>query len=266
MELSLEKIHAALRGEPQRFEWVHRRIDGSDFDAEVTLNTLELEDGVHLLAFVRDITSRKRSERAMEAHAEQLRKTCVATVDVIALAVESRDAYTSGHQKRVAELARWIGREMGLPEDQVDGIQMAGLIHDLGKISVPAEILSRPRGLSPHEYALIKIHPQTGYDILKNVDFPWPIAEIVYQHHERLDGSGYPRGLKSEEIRLEAKILAVADVVEAISSHRPYRPAHSLTTALDEIEGHRGGLYDAAVVEACLRLFREKHFVFQSAG
>jgi PAS domain S-box-containing protein len=266
MEKALEKIGSALRGEPQRFEWVHRRIDGSDFDAEVTLNVLPLEDGIHLLAFVRDITSRKRSERALEAHAEQLRKTCVATVDVIAMAVESRDAYTSGHQKRVAELAKWIAMEMALPPDQVDGIQMAGLVHDLGKISVPAEILSRPRELSTHEYALIKIHPQTGYDILKNVDFPWPIAEIVYQHHERLDGSGYPRGLKGEEVRLEARILAVADVVEAISSHRPYRPAHSVATAMAEIESRRGTLYDPAAVDACLRLFREKSFVFQSQG
>jgi HD-GYP domain-containing protein (c-di-GMP phosphodiesterase class II) len=151
---------------------------------------------------------------------------------------------------------------MGLPEDQVDGLRMAGIVHDLGKIAVPAEILSKPTKLSNIELALIKVHPQTSYDILKDIDFPWPVAEIVFQHHERMDGSGYPRGLKGDEIFLEARILMVADVVEAMASHRPYRPALGIDKALEEISQNKGILYDPEVVEVCLRLFRNKGYRF----
>jgi len=191
-----------------------------------------------------------------------LRKALGGIIQAMSLAIETRDPYTSGHQQRVADLARSIAQEMGLPEDQVDGLRMAGIIHDLGKIAVPAEILSKPTKLGNIELALIKIHPQTGYDILKDIDFPWPVAEIALQHHERMDGSGYPQGLKGKDILLEARILAVADVVEAMASHRPYRPALGMDAALDEIAKNRDTLYDPEVVDACLRLFREKGFRF----
>jgi putative nucleotidyltransferase with HDIG domain len=181
----------------------------------------------------------------------------------MSLTVETRDPYTSGHQKRVSNLARVIAQEMGLSKDITDSIRMAGIIHDIGKISVPAEILSKPTKLSNMEFGLIKVHPQTGYDILKEVELPYPIAKTVLQHHERLDGSGYPQGLKGENIILEARVLAVADVVEAMASYRPYRPAKGVDVALEEIEKNKGILYDPEVVEVCLKLFKEKGFKFE---
>ena len=171
-----------------------------------------------------------------------------------------RDPYTAGHQRRVARLATAIAAEMGLEESRVQGLHMAGVVHDIGKIHVPAEILSSPAKLSNAEFEIIKTHPQTGYEILKGIDFPWPVAEIVWQHHEKLDGSGYPRGLKDEEILLEARILTVADVVEAMASHRPYRPGFGIFPSLQEISRNKGKLYDEQVVEACQRLFMEKGF------
>lgn len=194
--------------------------------------------------------------------AERLKKSMESTIRAIASTIEMRDPYTSGHQQRVAELAAAIGRAMGLDAHRVYGIYLAGIVHDLGKINVPAEILSKPGGLQPIEFELIKAHAKAGHDILKPVDFPWPIAEIVLQHHERLDGSGYPSGLKGADILLEAKIIAVADVVEAISSHRPYRPAFGIEAGLKEISEHRGTRYDPKVVDVCLRLFNEDGFHF----
>jgi HD-GYP domain-containing protein (c-di-GMP phosphodiesterase class II) len=181
-------------------------------------------------------------------------------------AVEARDPYTAGHQVRSAGLARAIATEMGLSEDRINGIRMAGSIHDIGKLSIPAEILSKPKKLSEIEFSLIKEHPRSGYEMLKDVESPWPLAEIVYQHHERMDGSGYPRNLKGDDILMEARILAVADVVEAMASHRPYRPALGLTAALEEIENNKGTLYDADAVDVCLRLFREKGFQLEGEG
>jgi HD-GYP domain-containing protein (c-di-GMP phosphodiesterase class II) len=178
----------------------------------------------------------------------------------ITVTVETRDPYTAGHQRRVADLARAVATEMNLPLDIIEGLRMAASIHDLGKISVPAEILSKPTKLTDIEFMLIKTHSQSGYDILKDIDFPWPLAQIVYQHHERMDGSGYPRNLKGDEIIMEARIIAVADVMEAMASHRPYRPALGIDTALAEIEKNKGTFYDNAVADACLRLFREKGF------
>jgi HD-GYP domain-containing protein (c-di-GMP phosphodiesterase class II) len=175
-------------------------------------------------------------------------------------AVETRDPYTAGHQTRSADLARAIAIEMGLPQDRIDGIRMAGVIHDIGKLSIPAEILSKPTKLTEIEFSLIKEHSRKGYEILKDVESPWPLADIVYQHHERMNGSGYPRNLKGEEIIMEARILAVADVVESMASHRPYRPALGLNAALDEISRNNGSLFDPEVVEACLRLFNEKGY------
>ena len=185
------------------------------------------------------------------------------TIGSIASTIEIRDPYTAGHQRRVAKLAAAIGGELGLPEDRIRGIYLAGLIHDVGKINIPAEILSKPGKLTALEMQFIRTHPQAGYDIVKGIEFPWPIAEAILQHHERLDGSGYPRGLAAEAVIVEARILAVADVTEAITAHRPYRPALGLDAALAEIEAGKGRLYDPAAVDACIDLFRNKGFAFQ---
>lgn len=179
--------------------------------------------------------------------------------------MDKRDPYTAGHQKRVAELSQAIGRKLGLPEDRVKGLYLAGLIHDLGKISIPAEILSRPGTLSPKEFELIKDHARAGYDIIRDIAFPWPVADAVLQHHERLDGSGYPDGLSGDEILLEGQILAVADVVEAVCSHRPYRPAFGIEAALEVIEKGRGIQFGPDIVDACLALFREDGFLWGDA-
>ncbi|MDD5265524.1 MAG: PAS domain S-box protein [Methylococcales bacterium] len=205
-----------------------------------------------------------RARKEHEQHARILRQSLEQSIQTIAGTVEARDLYTAGHQRRVAELAVAIAREMGLPEEQISGIHFAAIIHDLGKIHVPAEILSKPGKLSDIEFMLVKTHPQAGYDILKDVKFPWPIADIILQHHERLDGSGYPQGLKGEQILLESRIISVADVIEAILSHRPYRPSLGMEAALDEIKRGRGSAYDPAVVDACLRLLVDKGFQFRN--
>jgi putative nucleotidyltransferase with HDIG domain len=186
-------------------------------------------------------------------------------VHALSLSIEARDPYTAGHQKRVSDLAGAIATEMGLLKDRVTGIRLAGEIHDLGKIAVPAEILSKPNKLSDMEFSLIKTHPDVGYNILREIEFPWPIAQIVYQHHERLDGSGYPRGLKADGILLEARIMAVADVVEAIASHRPYRPALGMEAAAAEIQKNRGIIYDPEVVDTCLGIIGRPNFILKEA-
>jgi HD-GYP domain-containing protein (c-di-GMP phosphodiesterase class II) len=198
----------------------------------------------------------------IELHVDKLQKALAGTIKVVASTVEVRDPYTAGHQRRVATLARAIAGEMGLSDNQIEGIFMAGVVHDLGKIYVPAEILSKPSRLNDIEFNLIRTHSQVGYDLLKTIDFPWPIAQIVHQHHERLNGSGYPQGLSSEQILIEAKIICVADVVEAMASHRPYRPAMGVDLALEHIQEESGNLYDSLVVDTCLRLFSEKEFQF----
>ena len=210
-----------------------------------------------------EITERKRAEEDLQRTLEKLREALGGIVQAVALTVEMRDPYTAGHQRRVSNLARALANEMGLPQEQIDGIRMAGLIHDLGKVGVPTEILSRPGRLSDLQFGLIKAHSQIGYDVLKKVDFPWPVAQIVLQHHEKMDGSGYPQGLSGEEVLLEARILAVADVVEAMASRRPYRPPRGLDKALEEISQNRGILYDPEVVDVCLKLFTEKGFEFE---
>jgi putative nucleotidyltransferase with HDIG domain len=212
---------------------------------------------------MRDITERKRTEEELKESFERLRRSLESTVSALASALEMRDPFTAGHQQRVMDLACAIAEEMGLTEEQTDGIRMAGLIHDIGKINIPAEILNKPGQLTEIEYSLFKNHPQIGHDLLKTVEFPWPVAQIVLQHHERMDGSGYPQGLSGEEIMLEARILAVADIVEAIASHRPYRSARGAGDALEEILHNKGTLYDSEVVDACLRVFYEKGFMFE---
>jgi PAS domain S-box-containing protein/putative nucleotidyltransferase with HDIG domain len=256
----IEKGKLALAGKPQFFEWKYLRPDGTLFDAEVSFNRVDIGSQVFLQAIVRDITDRKQAAEKLERTLENLRQTTTATVQVMAHVVETRDAYTAGHQRRVADIAVAIAGEMQLPSHTIEGIRMAGVIHDIGKISIPAEILSKPGDLRRKEFELIKDHPQMGYEILKDVEFPWPIAEIVHQHHERMDGSGYPNGLRGGEILLEARIIAVSDVVEAIASHRPYRPARGIDTALEEIKTNQGILYDRDVVDACLSLFRERGY------
>jgi PAS domain S-box-containing protein/putative nucleotidyltransferase with HDIG domain len=214
------------------------------------------------LVSVRNITDRKQMEDELQQSLVKLENTIQNTLQAMAKIQEARDPYTTGHQLRVAALAQEIAKEMYLPEEWIRGIHVAALIHDIGKIYVPAEILSRPSKLTNSEFALVKTHPSVGYDILKTIEFPWPIADVVLQHHERLDGSGYPRGLDTGNILLEAQILAVADVVEAMSSHRPYRPAHSLDTTLEEISKNKGRLYEPDVVDSCIWLVTGKGFKF----
>ncbi|QPK64564.1 response regulator [Methylomonas sp. LL1] len=198
----------------------------------------------------------ERTGKLVESE-KKLRAGLLDFIAAMAATVEMRDPYTAGHQRRVANLAVAIGRELPLAEDQLEGLHLAGVVHDVGKIPVPAEILSMPRRLSEIEFNLIKEHSKTGYEIMKSIDFPWPISQAILQHHERLDGSGYPQGLKGRDILLEAKILAVADVVEAMASHRPYRPGLGIAAALEEIENNSGVLYDSAVASVCLKLFRQ---------
>ncbi len=214
----------------------------------------------YLLGISEDITERKNAEETLRLTLDRLRQAVNATVQVMVSAVEVRDPYTSGHQNRSAELAAAIAAKMGLTIDKKESILMAASIHDIGKLSVPAEILSKPTKLNKNEFSLIKEHSRKGYEILKNVESGGPLAEIVYQHHERMDGSGYPRNLKGDDILVEARVLAVADVVEAMASHRPYRAALGMEAAMKEIEKNRGILYDADVVDACLKLFREDGF------
>ena len=205
---------------------------------------------------------RIQAGKEIELHVDKLQKALSGTITVVASTVEVRDPYTAGHQRRVATLAKAIAEEMALPDHQVEGIFMAGVVHDLGKLYVPAEIRSKPSRLNDIEFNLIRTHSQVGYDLLKTIDFPWPIAQIVYQHHEKLNGSGYPQGLSSDQILTEAKIICVADVVEAMASHRPYRPARGVETALEHIQQESGILYDSTAVAICLRLFSEKNFRF----
>ena len=207
-----------------------------------------------------DITLRRQAEEKLSATMENLRQSIKATIQVLGMASEAKDPYAAGHQKRVSNLARAIAKEIGLSSDLIEGIRMAGSIHDIGKLSVPGDILSKPTKLTDLEFALVKEHSQTGYEMLKYVESPWPLAEIVLQHHERMNGLGYPNKLKGYDILIAARIMAVADVVEAMSSHRPYRPALGIEAALKEIEKNKGILYDEDVVDACLRLFREKGY------
>jgi putative nucleotidyltransferase with HDIG domain len=201
----------------------------------------------------------ERTQELKESE-KNLRASLLDFITAIGATIEMRDPYKAGHQRRVANLATAIARKLQLPEEQIEGLNLACVVHDVGKIRIPAEILSKPGRLSELEFNLIKLHAETGYEILKSIEFPWPIAQTVLQHHERLDGSGYPHGLKTEEILLEARILSVADVVEAMMSHRPYRAGLGIDAALEEITQHSRQLYDPVVVDACLRLFREQGY------
>jgi putative nucleotidyltransferase with HDIG domain len=241
-EIELRKIRNDLEG----------RIE------QRTIELIKLNDQLK-----KDIVRRESAEAEVQSTLDKLRSAMGGIVQAMALTVERRDPYTAGHQRRVSDLARGVAAEMALSAHQIDGIRMAGLIHDLGKICVPVEILSKPGQLSEIEHTLIKDHPQVGYEILKEIEFPWPVAQIVLQHHERIDGSGYPAGLCGEDILVEARTLAVADVVEAMASHRPYRPTLGRDMALEEISQNKGVLYDPDVVDACMKLLQEKDFQFR---
>jgi PAS domain S-box-containing protein/putative nucleotidyltransferase with HDIG domain len=250
-------------GKPiKRFPGQFISKDGTHHFNEVSASLIRDKKGkpIGFRGISQDITERKQAEEELKRTLESLRKAVGATIQVMASAVEARDPYTAGHQIRSADLARAIATEMGLPQDKIEGIRVAGSIHDIGKLSIPAEILSKPTKLSEVEFSLIKEHARKGSEMLKDVESPWPLAEIVHQHHERMNSSGYPRNLKGDDILIEARILAVADVVEAMASHRPYRPGLGIDAALNEIEKNRGTFYDKTVADACLILFREKGF------
>jgi PAS domain S-box-containing protein/putative nucleotidyltransferase with HDIG domain len=252
----------AQKGSVREFKAKLRKKDGTEMDCLITSTVRQARDKSKLgyQGIIRDISELVSSRKQIEKTLNDLRKALGGTIEAMALTVETRDPYTAGHQRRVSNLARGIATEMGVSKGQIQGVRMAGVIHDIGKISVPGEILSKPGNISQNELGIIKEHPQVGYNILKTVDFPWPIAQIVLQHHERMDGSGYPNGISGENILLEARILAVADVVEAMASHRPYRAALGINLALNEISKNRGSFYDPKVVDACLRLFNEKGY------
>jgi len=249
----LKQKNIELTQTKKKLEEFSNKLEG-----EVRLRTLELKKVNEDLK--QDITKRKQAERGIKQGYKKLQKTMEGTINIMAKIVETRDPYTAGHQQRVSKLATSMAQEMILSQDKIEGIRITALIYDIGKMSIPAEILSKPSKLNELEFDLIKNHSQKGYEILKTIDFPWPVAEIVLQHHEKINGSGYPRGLQGDEIFLEAKIICIADVIEAMSSHRPYRPALGIDVALDEIIQNKGILYDPEVVDACVKLFREKGF------
>lgn len=243
-----------------------RRSDGSTVWAETTASFLRDSHGkpVQILGIVRDISERRRTEEKLRRSLDVLERTLEGAVEAISSILENKDMYTAGHQRRVTQLACAIAQEMGLPAERRRVIRIAGLLHDLGKIALPTDILTKPGALSDLELAVIRTHPQVAYDILKNIETFDEIAEVVLQHHERMDGSGYPRSLPGSRILLEARILAVSDVVEAMSSYRPYRAALGLDKALEEISSHSGQLYDADVVQTCLSILRQPGFEFNA--
>jgi PAS domain S-box-containing protein/putative nucleotidyltransferase with HDIG domain len=239
-----------------------RRFDGTIIWVRESALAIRDNDGriTHYEGVVEDVTGHKQAEETLQKSLQQTKKVLEEIVGALSSIVERRDPYTAGHQRRVAELACAIAGELNLPEVQIEGIRVAGVLHDIGKINVPAEILSKTGRLSDAEFNIVKTHSQIGKEILESIDFPWPVAQIVHQHHERLNGTGYPQGLSDGKIILEAKIMAVADVVEAMASHRPYRLALGIEKALEEISSQRGLLYDPQAVDACRELFDKKGY------
>ena len=262
----VEKVEAKLaelidKGQ-LTYESVH--LCNGNNETPVEISSLIIESGGRklIVSAVCDISERKRTAEELKQTSLRLQRAIEGAINAVALTTEIRDPYTAGHQHRVAKLACSIGRELGLSEKQIEGVRVAGTLHDIGKIYVPAEILSRPGRLRQNEINLVKDHAQVGYDLLSTIEFPWPVAQIVLQHHERMNGSGYPMGLSGDEILIEARIMSVADVVEAMASHRPYRPALSIEEALLEIMQQRGVLYSPEAVDACIKVFTQKGFKF----
>ena len=265
-EMVIDRHFKQLKGEalPQRYEFRIIQKNGTTMWAELNTVVISWEGKPSTLNFLEDITERKFAEEKLVKSYESLKKTLNDALNMMVKIVETRDPYTAGHQQRVADLATSIAREMKLEDTRIDQLRMAAIIHDIGKMYVPSDILSKPGRLSDIEFSLIKTHAQSGYDIVKSMDFPCSVAKTVLQHHERLDGSGYPNQIKGEDTLLEAKILAVADVIEAMAANRPYRPALGIDKALEEISNGKGKLYDPDVVDACLELFNSGKFEFKS--
>lgn len=269
----IDEVIASLANNKNHSYTIERlRNENIQFIRTRVSKILDLHDNLIGYMFMfNDITKRKLAEKQLlqaqqvledrvQERTHELENALSGAIQAMAMTVEMRDPYTSGHQRRVADLAAAMAGEIGLSSKKTEGVYMAGLIHDIGKIRVPAGILCHPGRLGDTEFAIIKPHPETGYDILKGIEFPWPVADIVLQHHEKMDGSGYPGGLQGDQILFKARILAVADVVEAMSSHRPYRPALGIKSALEEISRNRGILYDPVAVDACLKLFEKKKY------
>jgi PAS domain S-box-containing protein/putative nucleotidyltransferase with HDIG domain len=264
-ELDMENMERKYLSRSRILELEMKRNDGSIVPVEAKYSFLRRSDGrpAEIVAVARDVRKRKEAELEIEQSTQRLIRAMEDTIQAMAMIVEMRDPYTAGHQRRVTQLACAIAQEIGLSPDQITGLPLAGTIHDIGKVRVPAEILTNPDGLSNAEFTIIKMHSVLGHEILKTIDLPCAIAEIIHQHHERMDGSGYPLGLSEKDIIIEARILAVADVVEVITSHRPYRPAQGIDKALEEISRNKGKLYDPDVVDACLKLFSQQKFSFK---
>lgn len=259
-------IHALNETGEWKGEYTALRQDESTFMALGLATTIKDTSGevIGYQSSVLDVTERTQFQDSLLKSQESIKNSLIGTITAIGKVVEARDPYTAGHQQRVSRLSRTIAQKMGLDSHCIEGIRMGATIHDIGKINLPSELLTRPAQLNALEFELMKSHAEVGFDILKDIELPWPVADIAHQHHERMDGSGYPQGLKGDEICLEARIIAVADVVEAIASHRPYRPSLGVEAALNEISINRGVLYDSDVVEACLELFEEKIFDFDN--
>jgi len=260
----MSRIKAGV--ERLEYEGEKNCICGKQIPSIVTASPYRDIDGklIGIVETISDNSALKRAEKELHLSHERLRKAMGGIIQAMSLTIEKRDPYTAGHQRRVAKLCRAIATELGFSWERIQGLRMAAAIHDLGKIHVPSAILNKPGQLSEHELAIIRLHPETARDILKGIEFPWPLVETIYQHHERMDGSGYPGGLKGDQIILESRILAVADVAEAMSSFRPYRPALGVDLALAELAAHRGELYDPMVADCCTELFTRKRFDFHA--
>ena len=257
-----ENNRRLLSGETRSISYSFTALckDGSTIEVGVHGTRATHHGRPAIIGLLQDISEKKRAEEQIQRYIEQLKTAFISTVEVATTLSEMRDPYTAGHERRVAEIAAAIGAELGFDDRRVEGLRVAGILHDIGKITIPSEILSKPGKLSAIEYQLVQGHAQASYNVLKGVEFPWPVAQVALQHHERMDGSGYPQGLKGQAILLEARIMAVADVVEAMSSHRPYRSGLGIEKALAEIERGRESAYDPVVADACLKLFREKGY------
>jgi PAS domain S-box-containing protein/putative nucleotidyltransferase with HDIG domain len=261
-EVFKEQIEKVEKCDEVNYEAILLRKDKSELPAEIICHAVKLNGRKHILSIIKDVTERKQRAKELKQSATKLKNAMEGTINTLALAAEVRDPYTAGHQQRVSLLSVAIANEMGLSEEQKEGIRVGSSLHDIGKIYVPAEILSKPGRLKINEFNLVRDHAEVGYELLKAIEFPWPVAEMILQHHERYNGSGYPRGLSGDNIMLESSIIAVSDVVESMASHRPYRPAFHIEKALLEILQNKGILYHPDVVDSCLKLFNEKGFTF----
>jgi PAS domain S-box-containing protein len=252
-----ERAQCRVLEGPQRGPvWRHRTKAGRDILVSVATHIIEFGGQKAQMVFAHDVTEHRTTTLRARQAERKLRTALSQTIKVLLSASGQRDAYTAEHQSRVGDIAVAVAKEMHLPSDLIEGLHFGAMVHDIGKLGVPAELLSLPRKLKPEEFALVKMHPQIGYDIVKELDHPWPIGKVVLQHHERLDGSGYPNRLRGEEICVEARVLAVADAIEAMASHRPYRAGIGVERALDQVRSDRGTKYDTDVVAACMILHK----------